>query len=201
IAFTPALGAELWKSDGTAAGTVLVKDINPGPGNGITGGLVAVNGTLFFTANDGVHGAELGESDGTAAGTQLVKDINPGAATSSPANLTDVGGTLFFTANDGVHGNELWKSDGTPDGTVLVKDILPGPGSSFNPTFVPSLTDVGGTRFFMTNDGVHGNELWKSDGTAAGTVLVADLNPGSGSSFPANLTDVNGTLFFTAFTP
>ena len=68
-------GTELWKSDGTAAGTVLVKDINPGHRRLVAGGLVNVGGTLFFTANDGTHGYELWKSDGTAAGTVLVKDI------------------------------------------------------------------------------------------------------------------------------
>ena len=76
-------GDELWKSDGTAAGTVLVKDINPG-GSGTIDNLTAVDGTLFFTADDGEHGNELWKSDGTEAGTVLVKDINPGSAYGFP---------------------------------------------------------------------------------------------------------------------
>ena len=82
-----------------------------------------MNGTLFFTANDGVSGNELWKSDGTAAGTVLVKDIYAGRHRLEPLGLVAVGGTLFFTANDGVNGTELWKSDGTAAGTVLVKDI------------------------------------------------------------------------------
>ena len=108
-----------------------------------------------------------------------------------------MGGTLFFTANDGTNGHELWKSDGTAAGTVLVKDIYPGSGNSFA-RFSVNLTNVGGTLFFTANDGVNGTELWKSDGTAAGTVLVKDINPGSSSSYPRYLTNVGGTLFFTA---
>ena len=46
------------------------------------------------------------------------------------------------------------------------------------------MTAVGDTLFFTADDGVNGNELWKSDGTEAGTVLVKDINPGSGSSSP-----------------
>src|SRR5262249_58532624 len=92
--------------------------------------VTAVGGTLFFTANDGVNGEELWKSDGTEAGTVLVKDINPGSAFgygygSRPYELTAVGGTLFFTADDGAHGRELWKSNGTEAGTVLVKDNNP----------------------------------------------------------------------------
>ena len=73
-------GQELWKSDGTEAGTVLVKDINPGGDSYGSGpsSLTGVGGTLFFTADDGTHGRELWKSDGTEAGTVLVKDIHPG---------------------------------------------------------------------------------------------------------------------------
>ena len=93
-------GAELWKSDGTRAGTVLVKDIDPGDDgyDRRPSSLTGVGGTLFFTADDGTHGRELWKSDGTRAGTVLVKDIHPGDYGSDPSSLTGVGGTLFFTA-------------------------------------------------------------------------------------------------------
>ncbi|MFO0845224.1 MAG: ELWxxDGT repeat protein, partial [Gemmataceae bacterium] len=199
-------GYELWKSDGTAAGTVMVADINPNnsnPGSAGPDHLTNVNGELFFTADDGVHGYELWKSDGTVAGTVLVKDVYPGSRwvngwygqyyvvnSSGPSNLTNVNGTLYFSAYDG-QGNELWKSDGTAAGTSMVKDIYPGyfggsvyPNSS-NPT---QLTNVNGTLYFSANDGTTGEELWKSDGTAAGTIPVADINPGSGASSPQKLT-------------
>ena len=90
----------------------------------------------------------------------------------------NVNGTLYFTVNDAVHGDELWKSNGTDKGTVMVKDIAAGkypsgggPRSS-NPF---DLTAVNGTLFFSADDGVHGRELWKSNGTVAGTVLVKDI--------------------------
>jgi len=187
-------GEELWKSDGTSAGTVLVRDIFPGSSNSSLASLTNVNGTLFFRANNGVNGYELWKSDGTSAGTVLVRDIVPGSAYSAPNYLTNVNGTLFFSANNGVNGAELWKSDGTSAGTVLVRDIFPGSyGSSPN-----SLTNVNGTLFFRANNGVNGVELWKSDGTSAGTVLVRDISPGSYGSYPQSLINVNGTLFFNA---
>jgi uncharacterized repeat protein (TIGR01451 family) len=192
-------GDELWKSDGTEAGTVLVKDIRSGVVGSLPFNLTDVNGTLFFRADDGTNGFELWKSDGTTAGTVLVKDIQPGSNPSLPRNLTDVNGSLFFGANDGTNGFELWKSDGTAAGTVLVKDINPG-GSSFPSTEADddNLINVNGTLFFKADDGTNGIELWKSDGTTAGTVLVKDIVPGSGGTTLANLTDVNGTLFFSA---
>src|SRR5262249_50382137 len=153
-------GRELWKSDGTAAGTVLVKDIRPGsspygyPYGSNPQHLTAVDGTLFFAANDGVHGTELWESDRAAAGTPLVKDIRAGSYGSYPYSLTAVDDQLFFTANDGVHGTELWKSNGTIRGTALVLDIRPGSYGSYP----DALVDVDGRLFFTANDGVNGRE-------------------------------------------
>src|SRR5262249_12690661 len=98
-------GRELWKSDGTDAGTVLLKDIRPGTnGSGIPK-LVNSGGTLFFSATDGTTGYALWKSDGTAAGTTLVKDIWPVVGTNI-RYVTDVGGTLFFSARDGTNGTE-----------------------------------------------------------------------------------------------
>src|SRR5262249_1727458 len=108
-------GIELWKSDGTEEGTVLVKDINPGPGHSSPDWLTNVNGTLFFTTFTPETGVELWQSDGSEEGTVLVLDILPGSAGSLPRDLTSVGEMLFFTANDGVHGRELWMAT-TDDG-------------------------------------------------------------------------------------
>jgi ELWxxDGT repeat protein len=179
----------------------MVLDINTTPQSSNPTDIVAVGTTTYFAANDGIHGIQLWKSDGTVAGTAMVKDINP-HGDSNPSKLTNVNGELFFSANDGTDGTELWKSDGTLAGTVMVKDIFPGYYSNSNGTFPNSsdpgyLTNVNGTLFFTANDGVHGDELWKSDGTAAGTVLVADISPGSLGSYPRSLTNVNGTLFFS----
>jgi ELWxxDGT repeat protein len=194
----------LWKSDGTAAGTTLVKDIgSPGEYTSVSD-LTVVNGTLFFSGDDGVGGLELWKSDGTTAGTGMVADVNPGPASSSPANLTRVNGTLFFTAEVGSF-SELWKSNGTAAGTVLVAQFSNTPGS---PNLLTDLIAVNGTLFFGAGDvlfwGPSGeqfvpNQLWKSDGTAAGTVLLASFANGIVSGQPGNaLEAVNGTLFFAA---
>lgn len=187
-------GNELWKSDGTRAGTVQVKDIFPGVSNSNPLFLTNVNGTLYFTANDGTWGFELWKSDGTTAGTVQVKDIVAGTNMSYPSNLTNVNGTLYFTARDAAGDEELWKSDGTAAGTLPVKDIFAGTTGS-NPT---RLTNVNGILFFSARDAAGGYELWKSDGTTAGTVQVKDIFTGTGNSRPTDLVNVNGNLYFSA---
>ena len=134
----------------------LVTDLLAGAGGSSPSNFVNVNGTLFFTANDGANGVELWRSDGTSSGTTLVKDIRGGSSGSDPTFLTNVNGTLFFRAFDGVNGYQLWHSDGTFSGTTLVKDILGGSSSSL-PRY---LTNVNGTLFFSAFDGVNGYELW-----------------------------------------
>jgi ELWxxDGT repeat protein len=196
---------ELWSTDGTAAGTAPVipnldarRPLDPVS-------LVTFKGALYFFAETGdtLQPKGLWRSDGTAAGTVLVKTLGLPRYESGflPPLLTVVGGQLFFRADDGVHGSELWKTDGTPEGTVLVKDIAPGLRGSR----IDSLTAAGaggGKLYFAATDGEHGLELWQSDGTAAGTVLVADLRPGPISSGPEQLVLVGDAagdkLFFTA---
>jgi ELWxxDGT repeat protein len=200
-------GAELWASDGTDAGTVLLADLNPGSGSGSPFDLVAAGALVYFEAQDPVHGSELWKSDGTAAGSTLIKDIVPGSTGSVPWELTAVGSQVFFSANDGTHGRELWKSDGTGAGTVLVKDAKPGSGDGVS--FIPpaGLTAGGSRLFLFADDGVHGPEPWASDGSDAGTELLADLNPGVAGSFLGPLFGLNqvamlaGRWYFGAFSP
>jgi ELWxxDGT repeat protein len=192
-------GVQLWKSDGTANGTVLVADVNgPGVGSYPTE-LTNVSGTLYFAAQNQAVGGQLYRSNGTAAGTALVKLINVFGA--NPADLTNVGGKLFFSADDGTHGDELWASDGTASGTVMVADINAGVGGNGLPlsSSPQHLTNVGGVLFFTATEANDGAQVWRSDGTPGGTMMVADLNPGASSS-PADLANVNGVLFFSAFT-
>lgn len=188
-------GAELWQTDGTRAGTTLVKDIMPGLiGSNPTNFTAIDQTTCFFTARDAVSGNELWKTDGTAAGTILVKDINPGTADSNPANLVAINGVVYFTATEPTGGTELWRSDGTPDGTYRLKDIQAGTSSS-SPTY---LTPYNGLLLFSADDGSKGRELWRSDGTAAGTVRVTDLYTGISDSSPRSLVPFAGQVYFAA---
>jgi ELWxxDGT repeat protein len=93
-------GVEFWKSDGTAVGTVMVMDINPGGGSSVDFHLtpVEVGAMLFFRADDGVHGDELWKSDGTPFGTQMVKNIRDAGESSYPKDLTKHGSTVYLRA-------------------------------------------------------------------------------------------------------
>ncbi|QDV46619.1 hypothetical protein Enr13x_65280 [Stieleria neptunia] len=203
---------DLWKSDGTEAGTVKVFDADAVGVYYLTD-LTASGSKLFFTAYQAEFGGqpskgyELWAHDGTSGGTAMVKDINADQQViDRPQELTDVNGTLFFTSYDyGYYNRELWKSNGTAEGTVMVKDLGIDPGTDpgtadDDPTFssYPTyLTSHNGLLFFVAEDYTDGVELYKSDGTEAGTVRVFDLNP-SGSSYPEELTPFGAELFFSA---
>jgi ELWxxDGT repeat protein len=163
-------GTELWKSDGTTAGTILVKDIWPGIDESYPMTLTAMNNAVYFSANDGSSGTELWKSDGTAAGTVRVKDIWSGAGDSFPFDLLSLNGILFFSADNGASGTELWKSDGTASGTAIVKDIWWGSHSGVAGNFSKLINKL----VFTASDGLTGYRTWQSDGTASGT----DLSPG-----------------------
>ena len=200
-------GWEPWKSDGTEANTALLKDINPGPDGSLASIFTPVGSRILFRAYDEAAGTELWSTDGTAAGTALVKDIRPAfdyfPYSSHPYGFRVFGGLLYFQATDDVHGRELWRSDGTEAGTVLVKDLNPGPGDAFSPFFLHPSQAAGGSLLFFADEGVHGFELWKTNGTEAGTVLVKDMEPGAGSGFGlgySGMAAVGGTVFFHGLT-
>ena len=101
-------GVELWRTDGTAGGTALVRDVAPGRLSSNVHDLVSLGGRVYFSAFTPATGFELWQSDGTETGTQLVSDIIPGPMSSNPTDLTIAGNLLFFSATDMTHGRQLW---------------------------------------------------------------------------------------------
>ena len=195
----PEAGNELLVSDGTAEGTEVVADINPGDGDSIPLGITQVGDKLYFNAisssiDNGEINRELWVSDGTKEGTNLVADLNPGTEGSNPSNLTELDGKLYFSADNGETGEELWISDGTKEGTNLVADLNPGTEGS-NPRAFFKFDDK---IYFSADNGETGEELWVSDGTKEGTNLVADLNPGADSSSITGFAESDGKLYFSA---
>ncbi len=158
-----------------------------------------VNGTLFFTADDGINGTELWKTDGTVNGTVMVKDIYVGSDNSAPSILTNINGKLYFKAADNTHGREVWISDGTETGTVLLKDIKPGTNSGSQ--FTSEFFYHNGLCYFTADEGTNGSELWKTDGTELGTEMVKDIYPGSTRSLPHSFHLINGFVLFQADEP
>lgn len=198
-------GFELWRTDGTFAGTELVRDLCPGHCSSLPFGVgAAAGGLVFFAADDGVHGRELWVSDGSPQGTRMVVDLEPSGG-SGPQWLTALGDRVAFTALDGSHGRELWISDGTPAGTVLLEDLMPGPAES-RPT---GLLVSEGTLFFTAEDPDHGREPWATDGTPGAARRLADIRPGTDDSLfeesdypttPLRAAVADGLYFFLATT-
>lgn len=176
----------------------LVMDIRNGAMSSNPTNMVAVGGSVYFAATDGVSGQELWKSDGTT--TVRAADINQGAGDSNPTNLTVVGNKIFFSASDAAAGRELWVYDVTTGNATMVLDIRPGAMPS-HAGWYSGFVVIGSNVFFSADNGNNGLELWKSDGTVAGTVMVKDINTemnGATESNPMNLTAVAGTLYFSA---
>lgn len=182
-------GNELWKTDGTPQGTVLVKDITPGSTYTFIRGFINFNDLLYFSAND-----IFWVTDGTEEGTKRVKNI---VSPVNPSNkpFFEHNNKLYFSADDGIHGSELWVSDGTTAGTVMLKEIVIGAGGGGPYNFIP----LGEKLFFYADDGIHGAEPWITDGTEEGTHLIKDINPGNSfSEFYSIGFPLNNRVYFNA---
>lgn len=169
----------LWKTDGTTQGTKRVKSFvaNTGPSS-TRSDMAKTNGKLVFAFDDGSGiGDQIWVSDGTYSGTKVLKYIN-GGLDASPSNLVEMGGKVYFFANSSATGHELWTTDGTEAGTEMVIDLMPGIVSSmFNSTNPVQLVASKNSLFLSAISDVDtGYELYVSDGTAAGTKLVKNLN-------------------------
>ena len=125
-------------------------------------------------------------------------------------NFHTLGGRLLFSSKNGSTDQDLWVTDSTVFGTRLVRDINAGSGESdpggkpvvyyFGPCTYPvsGFFELTGRLIFQANDGVHGNEIWETDGTESGTYLVKDINTGGGISYPSTSIRIGNSLVFTA---
>ncbi|MFP2927485.1 ELWxxDGT repeat protein, partial [Pyxidicoccus sp. 3LG] len=242
VAYADSNRQALWVSDGTPAGTRRLKDLAPPGGFATVHRLVEVDGTLFFFASVTGLWESLWKSDGTEESTvpvgpvagydewrefstanlngtlyyltneepyvlwksdgaalERVREFPSNRVMSPPGALTAFKGALYFWAFDTEHGYELWRSDGTEAGTAMLRELAPGQSSSVaNPSSFLAL-GPDGPLVFSASDGLSGMELWQTDGTAEGTVRVADLAPGQDSSSPWMLASSGRHLFFSAW--
>lgn len=183
---------ELWVTDGTPSGTMLVKDINIGT-SAASGpsDFCRLNNKLYFSAATAAHGFELWETDGTLTGTQIVKDIFTGTSGSSPTRLIRWNNKIYFNASNVVGPGEMYVTDGTLAGTVLFKAGLRLDNLSY--------LDKGTSLLFAASSSTTGIEWYTTDGTSANTNLLIDIYPGSQNGiWNCNLTSViNNKIYFT----
>ena len=192
----------LWKSEAPHyTGSVMVKDTYTGSSSShVYGpyGMVAVGDTIFFNGYDSTNKYTLWKSDGTATGTVMVKNIHSSANIAQPQGpvyLTAVGDIVYFRGYDNINDYALWKSDGTAAGTMMVKDTYPASSSStsFGPVYLNAVDDI---VYFRGKD-ANGYGLWKSDGTEVGTVKIdINLNPLYDINYFSLIGD---TLYFKAY--
>ncbi len=206
---TPQLGAELYRTDGTAAGTALLTDLCPGPCDSF-GSVepVVAGGRAYFLASDGARGVELWSSNGTGPGTRSFIDLAPGPADGVYLFLREGGDRVLFTTfHPSLRGWDLWSSDGSPAGSapfVRISGEAGGgvsiPDGAGSPRPMP-----GGRRLYLRNFRIDGvEELWESDGTAAGTRRLLALRQDAGESICSVDADlpkvVAGDFYFSAAT-
>ncbi|WP_428656717.1 LamG-like jellyroll fold domain-containing protein [Runella sp.] len=182
-------GMELWKTDGTGAGTVIVKDINPEVSNNFPPGPFSSGKSSITYANQ----------DNSLNG--IIKE--PALYNRSIIHNN----ILYFGADDGINGRELWKSDGTEAGTVLIKDLIPGTYTDIWGQTYPSGSDPYSFFVFQNNlvftswaPGSENIALYKSDGTNAGTSILKNYVRHGISynySVPVSYAVLNNNLYFS----
>jgi len=187
ISFSPSITStdKIWKSDGTAAGTSLVYAFSPAPGLSNINVYYSVSGhktnyskngnIIYFSAYDATNGMELWKSDGTGAGTQMVKDINSGTSSGQPAGFCKIGTDVVFKSSSASGSGKLWKTDGTDAGTAQIPVA--------EPFFIVNndMAKLGDKVIFFAHNTVDGYEPYVSDGTAAGTFMLKNINPAGNS--------------------
>ncbi|HYV95229.1 MAG TPA: hypothetical protein VE978_25870, partial [Chitinophagales bacterium] len=195
-ATNPSIGVELYATDGSQAGTFLLKDINPGVGNSFINSFTRINDTVcIFEANDGStnHGSEVWRSNGTPSGTYMVEDLTPGPS-STNFNISNAvlnNKTFFTTYANGI--GALYITDGDSLGTT---QLLSGYNGDYQQSgaVVAVANDI--AYFFIPEDPDYDLHLWRTDGTIGGTFELMDLNM---TLFNPRLASaLNGMFIFSA---
>lgn len=184
-------GVELWKTDGSRAGTVLARDLVPGSASSSPRNLVTLDEKPFFIADVTPQTTWVWPANGLpVSDSPVTRSVVP------PRALTAVGDRLFIFIDAAGGGLDLWTSDGTSEHAQLVSEL------SSLPLTVDSVVAADGNFFFALR-GIDGNpnvaELWRSDGTTIGTGSVQRFSFSADSDGRIDaLTDVHGAIFFIA---
>ena len=197
----PTNGSELYSYDPGTGAIARLTDINPDAGDSDPAGLTVLNGLLYFSAFEPTNGDELYSYDPEAAAVTRLSDINPDTGNSEPRNLGVFEGQLYFAAtDDGTTGTELYTYDPADASVALVADInrTPGAGDTGGSSFPNDLTAFQGELYFLADNGINGEEVYKYNPNTDEATLVVDINGLPGSSFPNDLTAFNGSLYLSA---
>ena len=187
-------GRELLRSNGTAAGTYLVKDINPGTASTLIRNMIAINGKVYFSASTDGFSWHPWITNGTEAGTQILDGINMGWSY-SPQQFIGVNNTVYFITDGNSYRSAIWKTDGTAAGTSHVVEVG---NIQFYGADIQQATAVNGLLFFTFYTS-YGRQVWRSDGTETGTFMVKAVSIFDFAlNVPMQLTAYNNKLYFSA---
>lgn len=161
------------------------------------GGIHPTLGTdLYFDSDNGTGtGNGLWKTDGST--TVMVKGNI--IASEVPGMWAVMNNKIYLNVAEATAGTELWVTDGTTVGTQLVKNLMADGGGVFGNGDPKAMTVYNNKLYFSAQDDAHGRELFVSDGTDAGTQVVADIIPGTGSSLPNSIIVYNGFLYFATW--
>lgn len=180
-------GRELWISDGTTQGTMMVCDIVPGEGDSSPYHFTLDGKNLIFITMQ----YQLWKTDGTRKGTMMISSSLTKSAwdRTSPVQLHD-----FIICSGSVQGSNKGTEPVKKEGgrIEIIKDIYPGPNGSYPYSFIR----CGDIILFIADDSVHGRELWRTDGTEKGTRMVKDINPGCADTQILEKAVSNDKLYF-----
>lgn len=193
-------------TDGTPSGTTLLRSFSypASPNSHPVGGTARLGDLVYFSLEAAGGYWEIWKTDGTVGGTTLVKSVDgrdsDGYYNGTPSELTAIASKVVFKAYTADAGTEPWVTDGTSAGTTRLADIFPGmlSGGKPNESYPESFRHCNGVVYFSADDGVHGKELWKTDGTPSGTAMLKDILP-AGGSYPGGFTYSNGFTYFTTY--
>lgn len=197
-------GVELWESDGSSAGTVLLSDLRAGALDSNPNGFHLFNSKIYFSAAGVQDKYNIFSTDGTSISSYPA--IRYGTGSASPRLFTTFGNLLVFSARPSAfnqslpfYGEEIlgfngsaWSGGGDQ---IMIKDINPM-GNSSTPENYTLLNNM--LFFSATDDGTNGRELWVTNGLNSVTNLFLDINPGSPSSAPEHLIAFNNKIYFSA---
>jgi ELWxxDGT repeat protein len=196
-------GIELWITDGSTEGTQLFKDFNTA--SGVTpSNITEVGDKVFFACSkDGLR--SLCVYDSLKESFENFSVTIEGRGTADTSEMIELNGKLLFIGHTQETGYELWTSDGSQENTFILKDIYPGVGGGFySEGSKHSLRKIDDRVYFTARDGINGYELWVTDGTAEGTLMIKDILPGSGGGGPSSsapqgfVRNDDGNIYFYA---